>query len=61
MFEPIAQEMARLHPGLRAEFEAKVAGDGKFAGSARARLQWWYDRSPYLEPDKGAYPVVRVE
>ena len=61
VFEPIAQEMARRHPQLKAEFDGKVVGDAKFAANPRARLQWWYERSPYLEPDRDAYPVVRVE
>jgi hypothetical protein len=61
VFEPIAQEMARRHPQLLAEFNAKVKDDGRFAANPRARLQWWYERSPYLEPDKDAYPIVRVE
>lgn len=61
VFEPIAQEMARRHPELLSEFNAKVKADARFAGNARARLQWWYERSPYLEPDKNAYPIVRVE
>ena len=43
------------------QFDAKVAGDAKFAGNPRARLQWWYERSPYLEPDRGGYPVVRID
>lgn len=61
VFEPIAQEMARRHPELLAEFNARVKADARFAGNPRARLQWWYERSPYLEPDKNAYPIVRVE
>ncbi|MCX6588784.1 MAG: M14 family metallopeptidase [Acidobacteria bacterium] len=61
VFEPIAQEMARRHPELLAEFNARVKADVRFAGNPRARLQWWYERSPYLEPDKNAYPIVRVE
>lgn len=61
VFEPIAQEMARRHPELLAEFNARVKADARFEGNPRARLQWWYERSPYLEPDKNAYPIVRVE
>jgi hypothetical protein len=61
VFEPIAQEMARRHPQLKAEFDAKLKADAKFAANPRARLQWWYERSPYLEPDKDAYPIVRVD
>jgi len=59
IFEPIAEEMLRRDPKLKAEFEAKLQ-DKAFAANPRARLQWLHQRSPYLEPDKNAYPIVRV-
>ncbi|MBL0156327.1 MAG: M14 family metallopeptidase [Bryobacterales bacterium] len=60
IFEPIAAEMLKRDPKLRAEFEAKVAGDAEFAKNARGRLAWLFQRSPYFESDKDAYPVVRT-
>jgi hypothetical protein len=60
VFEPIAAEMLKRDAALKAEFEKKVASEKEFAGSARARLLWLFQRSPYFESDKDAYPVVRV-
>lgn len=60
VMEPIAVEMAKSHPELKREFDAKVASDAAFARNPRARLAWWFDRSPYYEPDKDVYPVLRV-
>ncbi len=60
IFEPIAAEMLKRDATLRTEFEAKIAADAAFAGNARARLAWLFQRSPYFESDKDAYPVVRV-
>ncbi|BDC52941.1 hypothetical protein F183_A52560 [Bryobacterales bacterium F-183] len=61
IFEPIAEEMLEKDAKLKAEFEAKVAKEEAFAKNPRARLQWLYERSPFLEQDKGRYPIVRVE
>ncbi len=60
VMEPIAREMAKRHPELKAQFDERVAKDAAFAKNARARLAWWFERSPYYEPDKDAYPVIRV-
>jgi hypothetical protein len=61
IFEPIAEEMLAKDAKLKAEFEAKIAKEEAFAKNSRARLQWLYERSPFLEQDKGRYPIVRVE
>ncbi len=42
---------------VRAEFEAKVRADPKFAADATARLQWFYERSPYYDNRYLLYPV----
>jgi hypothetical protein len=60
IMEPIAREMAAARPDLKKEFDAKVASDAAFAKSARARLTWWFERSPYYEDDKDVYPIIRV-
>jgi hypothetical protein len=60
ILEPIAQEMARRHPHLRQEFDKRTASDAAFAQNPRQRLQWWFERSPYYEPDKDVYPILRV-
>jgi murein tripeptide amidase MpaA len=60
IFEPIAAEMLKRDPALRAEFDSKIATDSAFARNARARLTWLFQRSPYFESDKDVYPVVRT-
>jgi hypothetical protein len=60
IMEPIAQEMTKSYPELRKEFDKRVASDAAFAKSPRQRLQWWFERSPYYEPDKDVYPILRV-
>ena len=58
--EPIARRMMADSPGLRKQFEDKLAADPQFAGDRNARLQWWYQRSKYDPSDSGRYPIVRV-
>jgi hypothetical protein len=56
---PLAERMLAADAQLRAEFEAKVAGDSEFAGNVRARLHWLYERSPYYDERYLLYPVAR--
>ncbi|MFD1949665.1 M14 family metallopeptidase [Sphingomonas arantia] len=56
---PMADAMLARDPALRAAFAAKVKGDAKFAGDARARLAWFYERSPYFDARYLVYPVGR--
>jgi hypothetical protein len=44
---------------LRKDFEEKLK-DEKFAKSPRARLQFFYERSPYSDKRIGVYPVGRI-
>lgn len=60
VFEPIAARLLKEDAALREAFELKLKEDAAFAGNARARLTWLYQRSPYFEPDKDLYPVIRV-
>ncbi len=61
VFEPFARRMLDSDAALRQEFERKLKEDSRFASDARARLLWLYERSPYSEPDKNLYPVLRCE
>lgn len=61
VFEPFARRMLESDAALRREFGQKLKEDARFAGDARARLLWLYERSPYFEPDKNLYPVLRCE
>jgi hypothetical protein len=58
--EPIARRMMAASPGLRREFEEKLAADPAFAADRQARLQWWLRHSQYEPEDAGRYPIVRV-
>ena len=60
--EKLAREMLAKDPKLRAEFDAKVAADPKFANDASARLAFFYERSPwYATQEVGVYPVLRLD
>ncbi len=58
--EKLAREMLAKDPKLAAEFEARVAADPKFAGSPEARLDFFFQRSPWRDPRLGLYPVGRL-
>ncbi|MBX3300488.1 MAG: M14 family metallopeptidase [Acidobacteria bacterium] len=58
--EKLAIEMMRSDPALKAEFEEKLK-DEYFARNPRARLNFFYERSPYYLRQKiGVYPVGRL-
>jgi len=59
--ERLAREMMTDDPALKAEFEKKIATDPAFAGNAAARLEFFYNRSPWFAANKvGLYPVGRL-
>jgi len=60
IMEPMAQKMMAQNPKLREEFEAKLKSDQAFAANPRARLEWFYLRSPYFDRSAGLYPITRV-
>jgi hypothetical protein len=49
--------MLRDDPTLKSEFEARLAADPAFAKSPTARLQWFYQRSPYFDERYLLYPI----
>jgi len=54
---PLAEKMLADDPPLKAEFDAKLAADGKFAADPTARLQWFYARSKFYDDRYLLYPV----
>jgi hypothetical protein len=54
---PFAEKMLADDPKLKAEFEAKLAADPKFAQDPTARLQWFYARSKFYDERYLLYPV----
>jgi|APTNR8051073442_1049403.scaffolds.fasta_scaffold02234_8 murein tripeptide amidase MpaA len=55
---PLAERMMQEDPKLKAEFEAKVATDPNFAKDPEARLEWFYQRSPFHDQAYLRYPVA---
>ena len=56
---PMADAMLARDPALKAAFEARLKSDPAFAADARARLAWFYERSPYSDARYRLYPVAR--
>jgi murein tripeptide amidase MpaA len=60
VMEQMAREMLAKDPALQAEFEEKLR-DPVFAGDARARLRFFYQRTPYFDQALNRYPVLRID
>jgi hypothetical protein len=54
---PMAEQMLAADPKLKAEFEAQLAADEKFAKDPTARLQWFYERTRFYDDRYLLYPV----
>jgi hypothetical protein len=54
---PMAERMLAEDAKLKADFEAKVASDPKFAADPAARMRWFYTRSPFYDDRYLLYPV----
>jgi hypothetical protein len=62
VLEQLAREMMARDPALKAEFEKKLADDAAFAADSRARLDYFFKRSPWYAAQRvGAYPVLRLD
>jgi len=61
VLEKVARENLAKDSALKAEFEHRIQADPRFAASPRARLEFFYDRSPWgLANGVGEYPVGRL-
>ncbi|HKK76345.1 MAG TPA: M14 family metallopeptidase [Saprospiraceae bacterium] len=60
VFEDTAYDYLQDHPELAQELERAKATDPELAKSARAQLNFIYERSPYYEPTYQRYPVGRI-
>ena len=60
VMETMARDMMARDPKLREEFERKVEADATFAGSARLRLEWFYERTPFYDDRLNVYPIGRL-
>ena len=60
VMEPMARKMLAESPELKAEFDKKLKADKAFAASPSARLQWFYQRTPFYDVNAFVYPVGAV-
>jgi hypothetical protein len=61
VLDKLARENMEKDPALKAEFERRVQSDARFAASPEARLEFFYDRSPWGQANRvGEYPVGRL-
>ena len=60
MIEIIDTDMIANDLGLKTEFESKLQTDSAFAKSPGARLNFFYQHSPYWDPQVDLYPVARL-
>ena len=59
VMEPLARRMLERNPALKRAFEKRLAEDADFAADPRARLMWFYERTPYFDERWRVYPVAR--
>ena len=60
VMEPMARKMLAEDPQLKAEFEKKLKEDKAFAKDPHARLEWFYQRTPFYDVNAYVYPVGTV-
>jgi hypothetical protein len=60
VLEKLAREMLAKDANLKREFEERIKNDADFAKSSRARLNFFFERSPYFDKNIGLYPVARL-
>jgi hypothetical protein len=54
---PMGEWMLSHNPRLKAEFDAKLRAEAGFSSDRRARLHWFYERSPFYDERYRLYPV----
>jgi hypothetical protein len=60
VLERLARKMIATDPKLKQEFDHKVASDPQFAENHSARLNWFYQHSPWWDSRLGLYPVGKL-
>jgi hypothetical protein len=60
VMEPIARRMLAENPALAREFEAKLKSDSAFAASPQARVDFFFRRSSWADPEQQLHPVERA-
>lgn len=60
VMEPIARDMLKQDHALAEEFQARVRSDTAFAKNPQARLDFFYRRSLWADPEQDLDPAVRA-
>jgi hypothetical protein len=60
VMEPIARQMMEENEDLREEFLTMLENDDEFRDDSQARLDFFYQRSPYFDKGECVYPIVRL-
>lgn len=60
VIEPLAKKMLAESPALKREFEARLAADTTFAKDPSARINFFFTRSPWADPEQNVLPVARA-
>ncbi len=60
VLEKLAREMLQKDPKLKEDFDKRLATDKEFAASPEARLNFFYQHSPWWDSHLGLYPVGRL-
>jgi murein tripeptide amidase MpaA len=60
VMEPIARRMLKDDPAIAREFLKRLSSDSAFAASPAQRLNFFYLRSPWADPEQDIHPVVRA-
>jgi hypothetical protein len=60
VMEPLARRMMADQPELAREFRRRVESDTAFARSPEARVDFFYRRSAWADPEQNLHPVARA-
>ncbi len=60
VLEKVAHDMLAASPGLKEEFNDRLKSDSAFAATPYARLNFFYQHSPYWDKQMNEYPVMRL-
>jgi hypothetical protein len=59
VMDPMAERMLEENAELRKSFQEKLRDDAEFRGDPGARLNWFYERTPFFDPEWRLYPIGR--
>ena len=58
---PTAEAMIKKDQKLKAEFDTKLKNDRKFASDPEARLNWFYEKTPFYDSEYKMHPIAIEE